>query len=120
MTEDRRTMDLAERRAADRTLAERRQEARRDYVRYSEQEADADRDYEKTRARVFAEAKSDGLSDRTAELKCREAAADHKHRRDIAHSLARAALLRIAESERESVTVRDLHASSERVEGLAA
>jgi hypothetical protein len=120
VNEVRLTMDLAERRVADRTLAQRRQEARRDYVRYSEQEADADREYEKTRARVFAKSKSEGLSDKAAELACRSAAADHKHRRDIAHSLAKASLLRIEESEREAVTVRDLHSSSERVDGLAA
>lgn len=113
-------MDLAERRAADRALARRRQEARRDYIRYAEQEADADREYEKTRAITFATAKSEGLSDRAADLKAREAGADHKHRRDIAHSLAKAAVLSIDETERESVTVRDIHSSSERVDGLAA
>lgn len=114
------TMDLTARRVADRKIAEARREARRDYVRYCEQEADADREYELTRARVFAESKSEGLSDRAAELKCRAAAAEAKHRRDIAHSLARAALLRIEESERESVTVRDIHSTSERIDGLSA
>lgn len=113
-------MDLHARRLADRKLAETRREARRDYVRYAEQEADADRDYERTRATAFAKAKSEGLSDRAAELACRDAAADHKHRRDIAHSLARAALLRIQEAERESVSVRDIHATSERIDGVAA
>jgi hypothetical protein len=113
-------MDLAERRAADRTLAQRRQEARRDYVRYAEQAADADREYETTRAKVFAQQKSEGATDKAAELACRAAAAEAKHRRDIANSLARSALLRVDETEREAVTVRDLHSSSERVDGLAA
>ena len=112
-------MDLAERRLADRTLAERRREARRDYVRYCQTEADADLAFERTRARVFAEAKDAGKSDRAAELECRAAAAEAKHKRDIAHSLARAALLRIDETEREAVTVRDLHATSERIDGVA-
>lgn len=103
---DRKTMDLAERRAADRELATQR--------------ADARRDYERTRARVFAEQKSKGASDRAAELACRDAAADAKHKRDLAHSLARSALLRINEVERKSVTVRDIHATSERIDGLAA
>ncbi len=116
----RRTMDLAERRVADRTLTQQRGTARRDYIRYAEQAADADRDYEKTRARVFAEQKSEGSSDKAAELACRSAAADAKHRRDIANSLARAALLRIDETEREMVTVRDIFASSQRVDGVAA
>lgn len=117
---DRKTMDLAERRAADRELATQRADARRDYERYSAEEADADRDYERTRARVFAEEKSKGASDRAAELACRDAAADAKHKRDLAHSLARSALLRINEVERKSVTVRDIHATSERIDGLAA
>ena len=117
---DRQTMDLAERRAADRSLSEQRGDARRDYVRYSEQEADADREYEVTRARVYMEKRHAGATDRESELACREAAADPKHRRDIAHSMARASLLRISEIERKSVTVRDLHATSERIDGLAA
>ncbi len=118
--EARTTMDLQERRIADRKLAQQRQEARRDYVRYAEQAAKADDEYEQTRARVFLEHKSEGASDRAAELACRAEAASAKYRRDIAASLARASLLRIDEVEREAVTVRDLHASSERVEGLAA
>lgn len=114
------TMNLQGRRDADRVLARRRQEARRDYERYAEQEAEADRLYEKTRATVFVQAKAEGDSDRTAELKCRDAAADHKYRRDLAHSLAKSALLRVAEAERESVTVRDIHSTSERIDGVVA
>jgi len=113
-------MDLAERRVADRTLAQRRQEARRDYVRYAEQEADADREYAVTLAKTFATQRSNGESVGAAEIAAKAAAADHKHRRDISHSLAKAALLRIDETEREAVTVRDIHSSSERVDGLSA
>lgn len=118
--DDRRTMDLAERRLADRTLAERRQAARRDYVRYAEQEADADREYAVTMAKTLATARSNGEPVGAAEIAAKAAAAEAKHRRDIAKSLAKAALLRIEETEREAVTVRDIHASSERVDGLSA
>lgn len=115
---DRRTMDLAERRVADRTLAERRQTARRDYVRYAEEEAAADREYTKTLARVFLEHRDKGEPVGASELLAKAEAAEAKQRRDIAHSLARAALLRIDETEREAVTVRDIHSSSERVDGV--
>ena len=113
-------MDLAERRLADRTLAERRQAARRDYIRYAEQEANADRDYAVTLAKTLARCRLQGDPVGAAEIAAKAAAAEHKHRRDIAKSLAKAALLRIDETEREAVTVRDIHSSSERVDGLAA
>lgn len=117
---DRRTMDLAERRAADRTLAQRRQEARRDYVRYAEEEAAADREYAVTLAKTLAKLRAEGQPVGAAEIAAKGEAAEAKYRRDIAHSLAKAALLRIEETEREAVTVRDIHSSSEKVDGLAA
>lgn len=117
---DRRTMDLAERREADRRISEARREARRDYVRYSEQAADADAEYRKAKATEFVKLRSAGEAVESAKIQAEAAAADAKHRRDIAHSLAKAALLKVEEAERDSVTVRDLHSSSERVEGLAA
>lgn len=117
---DRRTMDLAERREADRRLSESRREARRDYVRYSKEAADADTEYRKAKATKFVELRFGGEAVESAKIQAEAAAADAKHRRDIAHSLAKAALLKVEETERDSVTVRDLHASSERVEGLAA
>ena len=114
------TMDLNARRRADRTLAERRQEARRDYVRYAEQAADADREYRRIKASTYAEQRSQGNTSVGAELEANAAAADARHRRDIADSLAKAALLRIEEASREAVSVRDIHATSERIDGLAA
>lgn len=113
-------MDLQQRRMADRKLAERRQEARRDYVRYAEQAADADREYRRTKASTYAEERSQGNTSVGAEMAANAAAADAKHRRDIADSLAKAALLRIQEVERETISVRDIHATSEKIDGLAA
>lgn len=113
-------MDLAERRAADRDLARRRHEARFDFVRYEQQAADADLEYRKTRARVYMEQRAKGNTATGSELVADAAAADARHKRDVAKSLAKAALLRIEETEREATVVRDIHRSSERVEGLAA
>lgn len=117
---DRRTMDLAERREADRKISEARKTARRDYVRYAEQAADADRDYRVQKAKHFTTLRSEGESVGAAELQAEAVASDHKHRRDIAASLAKAALLRVDEAERDATVVRDLHRSSERIDGLAA
>ena len=117
---DRQTMDLAERRVADRMIAERRRKAREDYVRWASDAADHDLEYRKVRATAFAQAKSrNGVTATEAELEADAAAAQHKHTRDISHVLARAALLMIDETEREATSVRDIHRSSERVDGLA-
>ena len=113
-------MDLQARRVADRKLAERRQEARRDYVRYAEQAADADREYRRVKATTYMEQRSQGNTSVGAELEANAVAADARHRRDIADSLAKAALLRIEEASREAVSVRDIHSTSERIDGLAA
>lgn len=114
------TMDLHARRIADRKLAERRQEARRDYVRYAEQAADADLEYRKVKAVKYTEERSMGNTSVGAELLANAEAAEAKHRRDIADSLAKASLLRIQEVERETISVRDIHATSEKIDGLAA
>lgn len=114
------TMDLGDRRRADRMLAERRQEARRDYTRYAEEAENADLEYRKTKARVYMDQRAEGNTSVGAELVANAEAGEAKHRRGIAESLAKASLLRIQEVERESVTVRDLHATSERIDGLAA
>lgn len=114
------TMDLQARRVADRKLAERRQEARRDYVRYAEQAADADREYRRVKAVTYAEERSQGNTSVGAEIEANAKASDAKHRRDIAESLAKSALLRIQEVERETISVRDIHSTSERIDGLAA
>lgn len=114
------TMDLEARRRAERQLARSRVEAREEYVRQAEVEARADHAYELTRATAFLDARGKGAPVTEAEMVARKAAADHKLERDIAHSLARAALLRISETERSQVAVRDMHSASERIDGLVA
>lgn len=114
------TMDLQARRMAERKLSEIRRDARTDFIRYKEQAADADREYRKTKARVFAEQRAMGNTANGAEIEANAQAADAKHKRDIAESLAKAALLRFEGSERDSVSIRDIHSTSERIDGLAA
>jgi len=114
------TMNLQGRRDADRKLSELRREARKDFERHARAQADAERDYRKAMAASFAIAKSEGLSDKRAETEAKGQTADLRHKRDLAHALARSALLRIQELERDAVSVRDLHATSERIDGLTA
>jgi len=112
------TMDLGERREAERNIAKARREARNSYVAYSEQAAKEDLEYRKTKALRLVEYRAAGEPAGVAQIRAEADAAEHKYKREIAESLAKAALLKIEETERDSVVVRDLHKSSERVDGL--
>ena len=113
-------MDLAERRAADRALSEQRRKARHEYVEQSQLAADHDADYRKVKAARFIELRAAGEPVESAKIQAEAEASESKLARDIAASLAKAALLKIEETERDGVTVRDIHRSSERVDGLTA
>lgn len=113
-------MNLQERRTADRALAEDRRAARRDYIRHAEEAAKADAEYRKTKAKSFLAHRHDGESVEAAKIQADAESADPRMRRDIAHSLARAALLRVEETERDAVSVRDISSMSERIDGAAA
>ena len=114
------TMDLQARRQADRALAESRRKARAEYVAQSQVAAEADAEYRKVKAQVFVSLRNEGEPQESAKIQAEAAAADERQRRDIAASLARAALLKIEEVERDSVTVRDISKLSERIDGVAA
>lgn len=118
MTEQ--TMGLTERRRADHQLAIRRRQAREEYVKQAELAARADADYRRLKSVTYLEARDQGLPSAGCEMVANAAGAEAKQARDIAASLAKAALLKIQETEREAVTVRDIHATSERIDGLAA
>lgn len=109
-------LDLADYRRGARTNAEQRREARRDFERYSRQEADAERDYRMRLAVVFAQRKSEGESDKRAEMAAKAEAADLAHRRDIAHSLAFSSRLRIEELERDAASLRHISERSGRID----
>lgn len=120
-----RHLGFADVQRAARALGEKRREARREYEHQSQVAADADRDYRKafavsfTRARVGNE-ETPGKSVGEAEAIAAAEAADAKHRRDIAQSLAKSALLRIEELEADRAMLRQLGDWSQRIEGVAA
>lgn len=114
------TLSLDELRRGARQITERRRDARRDYERYAKEEADADLEYRKTMAKAYTAARADGVTDRGAEILARDAAAEAKQRRDIAASLAKSALLRIEECEREAATLRSIAEWSQRIDGGVA
>jgi hypothetical protein len=114
------TMDLNDRRRADHQLAKDSDEARAEYVRQAEIEAIADAEYARIRSATYLECRDQGMPVTGADLVAKAAGSEIKQRRDIAESLKRAALLKIAECDRRRVTVRDIHSTSERIDGLAA
>ena len=114
------TMDLNDRRRADHKLAVQRREARAEYVKQAEIEAKADAEYRRIKSITYLECRDQGMPSNGAEIVANAAASEAKTQRDIATSLAKAALLKIQETEREAVSVRDIHSTSERIDGLAA
>src|SRR5215510_4016144 len=113
-------MDLEERRLNERKIAQSRRDARRDFVRHSEEAAKEDLAYRKTKAVKLVEYRAAGEPAGVAQIRAEADAAEHKFKRALAEASAKAALLKIDETERDSVVVRDLHRSSERVDGLSA
>src|SRR5690348_394617 len=88
---DRRTMDLAERRQAERQIAEERKAARRDYVRYSEAAAKEDLADRKRKATRFVELRGEGETAEGSKIRAEADAGEHKYRCKIADSMARSA-----------------------------
>lgn len=118
-------LDFAEVQRAARALGEKRREARRAYEEQSQAAADADRDYRRVFAVAFTRARAGsdsepGRSVAEAEALAASEAAEAKHRRDIAQSLAKSALLRIEELEADRAMLRQLGDWSQRIEGVAA
>ena len=121
MSNPRPHMDFDDIRRAAHMLGQKRRDARRDYERYMEQSADADRDYRKALAIAFAEWKAkDGVTAAQAEIAAHAAAADHKHKRDLSSALAKSCLLRIEELEADRAMLRQLGDWSQRIAGVAA
>ena len=114
------TMDLNDRRRADHQLAKDIDDARGEYVRQAEIEAIADGEYRRIKAQTYVQCRDQSMTSAGAEIVAAAAASEIKQKRDIAESLKRAALLKIAECDRRRVTVRDIHSTSERIDGLAA
>lgn len=111
-------LDLDEVRRQARALAEGRRTARRDYERYTKQEAEAEHDYRKKKAQAYLGSRSEGTASNGAEIVANAAAAEERMRRDIAHSMAKAAEQRIAELEADRAMLRQLAEWSRALEGL--
>jgi hypothetical protein len=117
---DRKTMDLAERKVADRMNAEHRRKARIDYEKYSTEAAEADLKYRTKKSVSYVELRAKGETSEGARIRAEAESAPDKRDRDIAAGLAKSALLRVDEAESERVSIRDIHKTSERIDGLAA
>ena len=111
------TLGLNELRAGAHKLSSERRQARRDYERYAEQAAEADRDYRRALASEFAKRRADGESATAAEIAAQAEASEHKLRRDIATSLAKSSLLKVEECERDSATLRSIADWSRQIDG---
>jgi hypothetical protein len=116
---DRTPMDMAERRAADRKVAVYRKKAREDFEVQSALAADKDREYREKKAIRFVELRNEPEPVEASRIRAEGDTAQLRYERDIASSLAKAALLRIDEAERNSVSVRDIHSTSQKIDGLA-
>jgi hypothetical protein len=117
---DRKTMDLAERKAADRATATYRAKARKEFVKQADIAANKDREYRELKATTYVQLRHEGETSEGSRIRAESASAQLRSERDIASSLAKAALLRVDEAERNSVSVRDVHATSQKIDGLAA
>ena len=117
---DRRTMDLAERREADRKNAGYRRKARADYEKYSAQAAEAELAYRIKKSTSYVELRAKGETSEGSRIRAEAESAPLKRDRDIATGMAKSALLRVDEAESERVSIRDIHKTSERIDGLAA
>lgn len=114
------TMTLDEFRRKANLMQTARSEARRDFERYAEQEADADREYRQSLAVAFAKAKSSDMTAAQSEIEAHAAASDAKHKRDLAKSMAKAALLRIESLEADRATLRSIATWSQAIDSTGA
>lgn len=103
-----RHLSFEEIRAAAHELAKRRRQARTDYVARSEEAADAEREYHKSKAIAFTKARANEKGVGESEILANADSADARHTRDVAHALAKAALLRIDELEADRAMLRQL------------
>jgi hypothetical protein len=117
---DRVTMDLADRRKADRANAEHRRKARVDFEAANKEAAEADTTYRVVKATRYVELRDGGETSEGSRIRAEADAAPHKQKRELAAGRAKAALLRVDEAESERVSIRDIHKTSERIDGLAA
>lgn len=101
-------MSFEEIRAASHDLARNRRKAIVEYQLHAEAAANAERDFRKKLATELTKFRSAEKGVGESEILANAEAADQRHARDLAHSIARADLLRIDAYEREQATLRQL------------
>lgn len=120
MTSPQPVLSLDEFRRQSRELQNHRSEARFDYERHTQEEAQAEHDYRVKRATEFARCKSLGMTAGQAEIQADAEAAPLKLKRDLAKSKAKGSLLRIEQLEADRATLRSIAEWSQRIEGVTA
>lgn len=113
-------LSLDEFRVKSNQLQQKRSDARRDYERYSQEEAEADRQYRMTLASAFAQCKANDMTAAQAEVEAHARASDAKLKRDLAKSMSKSALLRIEQLEADRATLRSIAEWSQRISGVTA
>ena len=108
------TLDLHDFREKAGKLARARQEAREQRERHALAESEAEHDYRKTLAVVFARERENGQPVGASEILAKGEAAGHAKVRDDAHALVRSCDLRIAELERNMSMLRSDFESGDR------
>lgn len=112
------TLTLDDYRTKSNAIHKARAEARRDFERYAEQEADAERLYRQQLAQAFAKAKASDATAAQAEIQAHSDASDARHTRDLAKAMAKAALLRIEALEADRATLRSVAEWSQKVDAV--
>ncbi len=112
------TLTLDDFRQQSRQLHDARGDARRDYERYAHQAADAERDYRRELATAFARAKSSEMTAGQAEVQAHADAAEARHKRDLAQSMAKSCLLRIEAIEADRATLRSIATWSQAIDAV--
>jgi hypothetical protein len=101
-------LSFEEIRAAAHDLAQRRRDARADYEDWVEKAANAENAFRKKLAIELAKFRASEKGVGESEILANAEAADERRQRDIAHGMAKAALLRIEELEADRAMLRQL------------
>jgi hypothetical protein len=98
-------LDLDDYRGRARRIYEHRVKAREERERHALEEADAENEFQRTRAAALLRHREEGVAWGAAEKLAEADAAEHKRRRDRARALKRSAELRIEELERNATSL---------------
>lgn len=114
MTEVQAPLDLHDFRQRGHRIAVARAQARNSYERYGSEEAEAEHEYRKRKAIQLAHYRNDGKSVGESEILAEGDVAEWRRKRDMAHVLAKSALLQVDELERNAASLRSELQASEK------